>query len=106
MSHYEPQLLLSQQPLSHYRVSRTRTVATPRPEESTGTADTFAGVRGLRQLLVYLTFTRAAVIATTTAKVIAATTATVIATTPDECDYGAYKPPPEAGIRQCECPVR
>ena len=72
---------------------RTRTIATARPEESTGTADTFAGVRGLRRPLVCPTFTLAAVLAPTTATVIAATTATVIATTTDEYDYGAYKAP-------------
>ena len=91
MSHYEPQLLSLQPLLSHYRVLRTRTIATARPEESTGTADTFAGVRGLRRPLVCPTFTLAAVLATTTATVIAATTATVIATTTDECHYGATR---------------
>src|SRR4029077_4801714 len=72
-SHCEPQLLSSQPLLSHYRVLRTRTIASARPEVSIGTVDTFAGARGLRSL-VCPTFILAAAIATTT----------------DEYAYGAY----------------
>jgi hypothetical protein len=60
-----------------------------RPEETTGTADRFAGVRGLRRPLVCLTFTPVAAIATITATLIAATTVTGIAITTDEDDYGS-----------------